>query len=98
MSDEWVVPLFPTHHRALHGVGDEENWWKERGVDPIGHARILWWTTRFGKAPQPSENPVDINKDREEAFAYPAQGPGTRIRERLLPVMPITCALPSAVL
>ncbi len=48
VSDEWVVPLCATHHRALHGVGDEERWWKERGIDPIGHARILWWTTRFG--------------------------------------------------
>ncbi len=48
VSDEWVVPLCATHHRALHGVGDEERWWKERGIDPIGHARILWWTTKFG--------------------------------------------------
>jgi hypothetical protein len=48
VSDEWVVPLCATHHRALHGVGDEQQWWKERGIDPIGHARILWWTTKFG--------------------------------------------------
>ncbi len=48
VSDEWVVPLCATHHRALHGVGDEERWWKERWIDPIGQARILWWTTRFG--------------------------------------------------
>jgi hypothetical protein len=47
VSDEWVVPLCATHHRALHGVGDEERWWKERRIDPIGHAQILWWTTRF---------------------------------------------------
>jgi len=48
VSDEWVVPLCAIHHRALHGVGDEKRWWKDRGIDPIGHARILWWTTRFG--------------------------------------------------
>ena len=48
VSDEWVVPLCATHHRALHGVGNEEKWWKERGIDPIGHAQILWWTMRFG--------------------------------------------------
>jgi DNA recombination protein Rad52 len=48
VSDEWVVPLCATHHRALHGVGDEKQWWKDRGIDPIGHARIFWWTTRFG--------------------------------------------------
>ena len=29
------------------GVGDEEKWWKERRIDPIGHAQIFWWTTRF---------------------------------------------------
>ncbi len=69
VSDEWVVPLCATHHRALHGVGDEERWWKERGIDPIGHARILWWTTRFSKAPQPSENPAGMNKDREKESA-----------------------------
>ncbi len=69
VSDEWVVPLCATHHRSLHGVGDEERWWKDRGIDPVGHARILWWTTRFGNAPHPSENPAGINKDREEEFA-----------------------------
>jgi hypothetical protein len=32
VSDEWVVPLCATHHRALHGVGNEEKWWKGRGI------------------------------------------------------------------
>ncbi len=69
VSDERVVPLCATHHRALHEVGDEQRWWKERGIDPIGHARILWWTTRFGKTPQPSDNSAGANKNREEEFA-----------------------------
>ncbi len=42
VSDEWTVPLCATHHRALHTVGDEEKWWKERQVDPIIHAEQLW--------------------------------------------------------
>ncbi len=42
VSDEWAVPLCATHHRALHGVGDERRWWKEQGTDPIGHAVRLW--------------------------------------------------------
>jgi DNA recombination protein Rad52 len=42
VSDEWAVPLCASHHRALHTVGDEEKWWKERGIDPIAHARRLW--------------------------------------------------------
>ncbi len=42
VSDEWTVPLCATHHRALHTVGDEEKWWKERQIDPITHAEKLW--------------------------------------------------------
>ncbi len=42
VSDEWTVPLCATHHRALHSVGDEEKWWKERQVDPIILAKQLW--------------------------------------------------------
>ncbi len=42
VSDEWVVPLCATHHRALHTVGDEERWWEERGIDPIDQATNLW--------------------------------------------------------
>ena len=41
VSDEWTVPLCATHHRALHNVGDEEKWWKERGINPIIHAEQL---------------------------------------------------------
>ncbi len=46
VSDEWVVPLCATHHRALHGVGDEKRWWKDMGIEPIGHANRLWYETR----------------------------------------------------
>jgi flagellin-specific chaperone FliS len=42
VSDEWTVPLCATHHRALHTVGDEQKWWKERGINPIIHAEQLW--------------------------------------------------------
>ena len=34
VSDEWVVPLCLTHHRALHTVGDEEGWWAEKASMP----------------------------------------------------------------
>jgi len=46
VSDEWTVPLCATHHRSLHGVGDEERWWREKGIDAIAHAVRLWWETR----------------------------------------------------
>ncbi len=42
VSDEWVVPLCATHHRALHTVGDEQKWWKERRIDPVAEAARLW--------------------------------------------------------
>jgi len=46
VSDEWTVPLCATHHRSLHSVGDEERWWKEKGIDAAAHAVRLWWETR----------------------------------------------------
>ena len=85
VSDEWVVPLCATHHRALHGVGDEQQWWKERGIDPIGHARIFWWTTRFGNVsdidgPLSSQLRAQISNPRAKrqkslgSQTYPASG------------------------
>ena len=35
VSDEFVVPLCRTHHRALHRRGDEPAWWAERNLDPV---------------------------------------------------------------
>ena len=54
VSDEWVVPLCATHHRALHTMGDEEKWWKECGVAPIVHAERLWFDSRGEGFRQPS--------------------------------------------
>ncbi len=50
VSDEWTVPLCATHHRALHSVGDEARWWKERQVDPVIHAEQLWRENRGEEA------------------------------------------------
>ncbi len=49
VSDEWTVPLCATHHRSLHSVGDEERWWKEKGIDASAHAVRLWWETKHPK-------------------------------------------------
>jgi hypothetical protein len=46
VSDEFVVPLCRTHHRAVHRVGNELNWWKQVGIEPIKVARSLWNQTR----------------------------------------------------
>jgi len=50
VSDEYVVPLCRSHHRALHRCGDEAAWWKANGVDPIAVAGELWQRTRLGGA------------------------------------------------
>jgi hypothetical protein len=48
-SDEWVVPLCATHHRSLHQVGDEEEWWVQLDLDPLIEAQRLWEVTRIEK-------------------------------------------------
>ncbi len=75
VSAEWVVPLCATHHRALHGVGDEKRWWKERGIDPIGQAQVLWWTTRFG-------NVSDIDGGPSLRFKAQLSNPSSNARSR----------------
>jgi DNA recombination protein Rad52 len=56
VSDEWTVPLCSTHHKALHSVGDEERWWKEKGIDSTAHAVRLWWDTRHGGVEADKQN------------------------------------------
>ena len=55
VSDEWTVPLCITHHRAVHSAGNEEQWWTEKGIDPIAHAVRLWWDTRHDGVEHPSQ-------------------------------------------
>ncbi len=57
-SDEWVVPLCATHHRALHDAGDEEGWWKQQNLDPCVEAQRLWQVTRITGGEQSSTNGV----------------------------------------
>jgi hypothetical protein len=64
VSDEWVVPLCATHHRALHSTGDEERWWRERGVYPIRQAEKLWRETRHPSHEWDSGNPGQIPAGR----------------------------------
>jgi hypothetical protein len=58
VSDEWTVPLCATHHRSLHSVGDEERWWKEKGIDATAHAVRLWWETRHPSPKWATGDPV----------------------------------------
>jgi len=45
VSDEFTVPLCRTHHRQLHGVGDERSWWGSNQLDPMPIAEALWRQT-----------------------------------------------------
>jgi hypothetical protein len=51
VSDEFAVPLCRTHHRVLHGRGDEAAWWESVRLDPVVVARTLWENTRLNEAP-----------------------------------------------
>jgi hypothetical protein len=42
VSDEFTVPLCRTHHRELHQVGDEAQWWAGVKIDPLEMAHSLW--------------------------------------------------------
>jgi hypothetical protein len=48
-SDEFVVPLCRTHHRAAHRAANEQAWWKAIGIDPVKVAHKLWKESRVGK-------------------------------------------------
>jgi ERF superfamily len=45
-SDEFTVPLCRMHHGQNHRVGDELEWWRANGVDPLQAASRLWSISR----------------------------------------------------
>lgn len=42
VGDDWVVPLCYMHHRSVHQVGHEQDWWQAKGIDPLAEAERLW--------------------------------------------------------
>jgi hypothetical protein len=46
VSDEFTVPLCRGHHRELHQVGNEIQWWENLKIDPLGIAKVLWQQSR----------------------------------------------------
>ncbi len=46
VSDEFTVPLCRIHHREVHRVGNEAQWWEKIAADPLSVARALWLRTR----------------------------------------------------
>jgi hypothetical protein len=48
VSDEYTVPLCRTHHRQIHRVGNEAEWWSaiDPDIDPLEVAKGLWEQSR----------------------------------------------------
>ena len=64
-SDEYVVPLCRSHHRAVHRTGDEQAWWTQAGIDPLKVARKLWKCTRIDDGhiePEPTAEGADSDR------------------------------------
>ena len=57
VSDEFTVPLCRGHHREVHRSGDEFDWWRKVGTDPIVAARTLWLPTH----PQQKEPILELD-------------------------------------
>jgi hypothetical protein len=45
VSDEFAVPLCRGHHREVHRVGNEAQWWEKAGIDALAMAHKLWTET-----------------------------------------------------
>ena len=58
VSDEFTVPLCAIHHRHVHSMGKEREWWQARNIDPLKVAGALWQKSRnlSARAPRPSES------------------------------------------
>jgi ERF superfamily len=65
VSDEYVVPLCRSHHRALHRHGDEAAWWESNKVDAVAVAHELWQRTRF-KGAESVGLPSALNSDKSK--------------------------------
>ena len=64
VSDEWTIPLCATYHKSLHSVGDEERWWKEKGIDATTHAVRIWWETRHPRPEWARDEAINIPSNR----------------------------------
>ena len=81
-SDEFVVPLCRSHHRAVHRAGDERAWWKGASIDPVPVARRLWKQTRLNEGRIPPNRtpqaPRDSDTKQADAADRATPSPGPR--------------------
>ena len=79
VSDEFTVPLCRGHHREVHRCGDEADWWRNAGIDPIVNARALWLRTH----PLPA---TSGKTGRDGATSLPVVGTDQRSGKRDRPI------------
>ncbi len=66
VSDEFTVPLCRGHHREVHRVGNEAQWWENVSIDALAIAHKLWTETHpLRIPPTASGQDVDLSAPRE---------------------------------
>jgi hypothetical protein len=75
VSDEFVVPLCRSHHRALHRVGNEPGWWQGAGIDPLVVARQLWGQSRLIEQVEPATTLAPSEPSSSPADPRPGSAP-----------------------
>jgi hypothetical protein len=71
VSDKFTVPICRLHHRELHRRGSERAWWRNKGIDPLPIAAILWARTHatesagMGEIEKPSKFNVEGPKKED---------------------------------
>jgi hypothetical protein len=56
VSDQFTVPLCRLHHRELHQVGKEQDWWDTHGIEPLSIAGELWSESRLRRLGKPGSS------------------------------------------
>jgi hypothetical protein len=77
-SDEFVVPLCRSHHRAVHRAREERAWWWAAGIDPDQVARKLWKHTRIDEgqiAPDATAQAAADQTSRPDGHGVGKQAP-----------------------
>ena len=83
VSDEFVVPLCRSHHRALHRVGNEAGWWRAAGIDALKVAGKLWGQSRLIEPVEPARpGPEILPAEADPPGKTPASLPSPRRAKR----------------
>ena len=79
VSDEFTVPLCAIHHRQIHTIGKEREWWQEHNIDPLKIASGLWQQSwQQSRERYPAAQEADLPKVPEEKADGPQGGAQAR--------------------